>query len=485
MIHRRPVHPRRARALAFGCVALATGGIALWNAPAANLAHRLVRRATPNNPSATRAAITGPWIHGRVALAQGAVLAGGARTVYAEVRLGADSRNIAPTEVRPVALAVALDVSGSMSGEKIEQARRALLEMVNGMREFDQIAIVTYSETPRTLQPLATVRDVRDALRVMIPAIGIEGGTNIPSGLALASNELRNARDGLVRRVVLMSDGQDQSGMQIETVRASVRSQADYGVTMSALGIGSDYDERFMSTVADAGHGNYEFLREGAQLATFLQRELQQATGTVVDRAVAEVQLPAGWTLVRAMGTEAQGTAGAVRLPVGSLFAGDERRMVLELNVPAGETGNVASLGVAVRYHAVADRRDISLDPARVALRTVASEADVTASRDVQVYAETESTALAARQTAAVMAWREGRVQEAQQIAAQNVATLRTLQVAAPSAALAAQVAEYSRDQAAFGSMGAGSAQGREYGLQSGVANRARAMRSGVPSTTN
>lgn len=470
-----------ARALAFGSLALATGGIVLLRAPehgtaAPRITHDVqVRVTSSGGTQAPRAEFRGLRAHGRVALSHGRVAANGTRQVYAELRLTADEGTSPDVEQRPVAMALVLDVSGSMSGEKIEQARQSVLSMVEQMRDTDRIALVTYSDSARLVQPLAMVRDVRAQLRTVVPTIQIEGGTNIPSGLTLGAAALSEAPDSLVRRVVLMSDGRDGSGRPLDVIAQDVRQRAEGGVTLSSLGVGADYDESYMSRLADAGRGNYEFLRDGAQLRAFLGRELQQATRTTVERAVAEVTLPTGWHLTRAYGAEAQTTGSTVRLPIGALYAGDERRLVLDLAVdaPAVWSATAGSLVPVFSWRAVPESRDVNVSVTALPLGVAPTEADAVATRDAQVFAEAESTAIAARQQAAVVAWRDGRADEARAIAQQNLSTLRVLQAAAPAPARAAQIAQFERDEDAFNNVSAASEAGRAYGLGANARHRA------------
>jgi Ca-activated chloride channel family protein len=354
--------------------------------------------------------------------------------------VAADDRAMPAGSTRPVAMALVLDVSGSMSGEKLAQAKQSVLEVVDRMRDDDRISLVTYSDSARVVQPLARVGDVRAQMHVTVPTIAVEGGTNIPSGLSMGAQTLVEAPSTLVRRVVLMSDGRDGSNRDLETIAQEVRTRADQGVMLSSLGVGADYDERYMARLADAGRGNYEFMRDGTQMRAFLARELQQATRTTVERAVAEVTLPAGWRLTRAYGCEATVSGQTVRLPVGALFAGDERRLVL-------------------------------------ALAVVATEAEAAASRDAAVFGEAESTVIAARQFDAVGAWRDGRVAEAQAISQRNLEALQRIQAAAPSPARAAQITQFQSDSTNFANMAPASEAGRAYGLGSNARHRA-ALRS-------
>lgn len=105
--------PRVRRTLAVSAVALATGGLVLFRAPGSSMAQTTIHHVT----SGTQSAFSGPGLHGSLALSHGAVLAGGERDVYAEVRLTADAAERSEDRA-PLALAIVLDTSGSMFGEK-------------------------------------------------------------------------------------------------------------------------------------------------------------------------------------------------------------------------------------------------------------------------------------------------------------------------------------------------------------------------------
>src|SRR5690606_26239891 len=115
---------------------------------------------------------------------------------------------------------------------------------------------------------------------------------------------------------------------------------ASRGVTISSMGIGLDFDESYMGGVARAGRGNFAFVKDASALAGFLQRELKEGATTTIESARATLRLPSGVRAVRAVGAELHPTeGGGVELAMGSLFAGDERRVIIELtgDLPAGE----------------------------------------------------------------------------------------------------------------------------------------------------
>jgi Ca-activated chloride channel family protein len=421
--------------------------------------------------------LSGPALHGQLGLAESAVLAEGTRRLLAEVRFEASADARRSETRQPVALALVMDISGSMSGEKIAQARNAVTQMIERMDADDRVAVVLYDDQVELLQPLARVGAVRSELTARIAGIEARGGTIIPPALEAGAQALEAAPGEFVRRVVLLSDGQDGSGVTMPALAERLRARSARGIAASALGIGADYQEEFMTTVASAGHGNYAFMAGGDQLATFLRRELEAASQTVVDGLVATVSLPSGCRLRAAHGAEATGREGEIALAFGPLSAGETRRAVLDLELSAGAAGELGGLSARARYRTVADRTEHAVESARLAVRAVRTEAEVTASRDQEIYGNTWASVVDASQAEAVAAYRRGDVSRARAISVANASQLRAVAAAAPAAAPAvlSQVAELEAEDRAFEATSPSSEAGRAFGLRSNAARMERA----------
>lgn len=466
MTRRRIRFPRqRAWAIALAAVTIATAGIVLLHGPGYAAPIPPTGTTTTAGTSGDWLTFTGPGLSGRASFDRSSVLSNGLRVVSAELRLNADA-GTADAQRRPLAIAIVLDTSGSMAGEKIQQARLAVQEMVGRMDDQDYVSIVTYDQNARMLTPLVPVSSLKGSLATLTGYIHAAGGTNIPSGLTMGAQTLTDAPAHLVRRVVLISDGLDGSGQPIPTVAAGVQARANGGMTLSALGIGTDYSEPFLTQVAEAGRGNYEFLARGAELSGFLRRELDEASRTIVDNVVAELTLPAGWSAQQAFGAPLSSTTGTIRLPIGSLHPGAERSVIVRIQVPAGVAGALGSLPIHVRYNTTADRESHQLAGGALALTATDDEAVAASSIKPEVYAQTESAVIDARQAVAVDAWRRGDREEASRLARENRGALRQVQAAAPSPAVREQLDDLAADEAAFGGSSM-SAEGRAHGLRS------------------
>ncbi len=434
---------------------------------AAPLAVAVSAPSVPTSPGAEahgQVELDGPAIDGVLAFGESALLTAGSSDVFAELRLTGLASDTA-TPRRPVALAVVLDRSGSMSGEKLAQAEEAVVSLLERMHDEDLLSFVTYDHEAQVVQALAPVATLRAVLPSRVRAIGAGGGTNIPLGLDLGIGTLGAAPPSHVRRIVLLSDGLDGSGEPLASVEARIAARADERTTTSALGIGIDYDERFMTGVAESGRGNYAFLEREEMLAPFLARELEQATATVADDVVVELELPADLSFVAAHGVAATATGRSVRLPIGSLFAGERRKAVLHLTASAGATGTLASTAVRLAYHTSDGAPHAAGGVA--ALVRVDTEEELAAHRDQEIWADAYATVLDARQDQALTAWREGRRDEALRLTDDNLAALEGAQRAAPSAApmLAHRMASRASERAMYATDDAASAAGRAGGL--------------------
>jgi Ca-activated chloride channel family protein len=463
----RPSRVRRG--VASTALILAAGGLILYRTAAASrglTAHELPTRAAPNagegarlNASAGAASFAGPGAHGTVALSHAKVLAGGERQLYLEVRVSGDASAEAK-ERAPLSLAVVLDRSGSMDGDKLEEAKRSVIQLVRDMRDTDEIAVVTYDDASAVLQPLARVGDVRASLVDALSAIRSGGGTAIPKGLDAGIATLRDARKGRVRRVVLVSDGLDATRAEAER---TAQQSFEAGVTTSSLGIGLDFDESYLGALARAGHGNFGFVKDASSLSAFLGRELRETALTTVQHASVHLKLPKGVRFVRALGGDATSVGeDGIDLKLGALFAGDERRALVQLaaNLDAGDVRALAGTASWTRVGGSAFAVDLPrLEVAATNDAKLAEE-----SRNGAVFASVTSVLASERQLAAADAYSKGDTAKADALVAESVRDLGVAPKGAPpmaKAALDAQKSSYEVTKRDFGSIAPTSTAGR------------------------
>ncbi len=160
-------------------------------------------------------------------------------------------------------VSLVLDVSGSMAGHKLEQARAALEQMLRGLRQHDRFRLITFASAVRSYEPeylAATPENVARAVDYLrsVPA---DGSTNIDGALRTALEPQVVA--GRLSMVLFLTDGLPTVG-ETDPVRISAAAeQLRDGERVFAFGVGDDVNAYLLDRLAEAGRGTVDYVRPG------------------------------------------------------------------------------------------------------------------------------------------------------------------------------------------------------------------------------
>lgn len=266
----------------------------------------------------------------------GYVLQGAAGEAYLVVDLSAID---APQgAVRPaMAVALVIDRSGSMSGPKMPNAIMAASSFIASLADGDVVSIFQYDDVVEQLAPPTVVNAMsRQQLMASVSRMFPRGSTNLHGGLqAGVSSLLRPEAERPLRRVVLISDGLANVGpaspLELGTVAAYA---ATAGVSVTAIGVGLDYDEAVLGSMAARSGGRFYHLQEPSQMAVILESELNALSQTVARNVIVDVVPAAGVQFVNATGADVIERGQRVRLRVGEIQGGGNRPVVVALRLP-------------------------------------------------------------------------------------------------------------------------------------------------------
>jgi len=257
----------------------------------------------------------------------------------------------------PVNLALVIDRSGSMSGFKLNQAKQAARQLISQLKGSDRLAIVHYGSDVKSLDGMLATEANKEKMLRYVDGIWDDGGTNIAAGLNTGRDVLLSGRgDFKVNRLILISDGQPTEGVvDAEALTSVVREIRAYGVSVSSVGVGDDFNEQLMESFASVGAGAYAYLQDASQLAAIFQKDLN-AAGTQVARGVTlTFRVPRGAQLQRVLGysqvsrrTDGDGELVTVWLP--DFAAAQQERVVAHFSIDgarAGDTLDVSALDLA------------------------------------------------------------------------------------------------------------------------------------------
>ncbi|MCP3141321.1 vWA domain-containing protein [Pyxidicoccus xibeiensis] len=344
----------------------------------------------------------------------------------------------------PVNLALVIDRSGSMSGYKLAQAKQAARHLVTLLRNEDRLAIVHYGSDVKSLPSLAATPGNRERMLQYIDGIWDEGGTNISAGLSAGRFQLTSAQGGhTIHRLILMSDGQPTEGItDDEGLTQQARELRAAGITLSAIGVGTDFNEDLMQGFAEYGAGAYGFLEDAGQLATLFQKDLQQATTSVAHHVTLNFTLPPGTSLGEVLGYRATQSGDTVQVALPDFSSGQVERVVVRLNVTDTTVGRTVPVtGVRLAYTDLIRNAAVQNG---IWLSAVVTDRDeeVLARQDKEATVYAARARGAANMQRAAEALREGRKDEAKGYLQQNQALFHETSAVAGAAAVAADMAE-------------------------------------------
>lgn len=171
-------------------------------------------------------------------------------------------------------LCLVIDRSSSMRGERLLQVKEAARRIVDQMETGDYFSLVTFNDRAEVVISSQRVSD-KSHLKGLIGTIEAAGGTEMATGIGMAVQEINRALlSQSINHIILLTDGRTY-GDETACVQLVRRAQ-DRGTGLTALGIGEEWNEDLLETMAARENSHTRYITSAQEITGVFADELKR-----------------------------------------------------------------------------------------------------------------------------------------------------------------------------------------------------------------
>ena len=199
----------------------------------------------------------------------------------------------------PVNLCLILDRSGSMEGPPMDYMKSACSYVVDLLEPNDVLSIVSFSDNAEVIMPARRIVN-KALIKEHINRLEVGNTTNLYDAIAVGASQIASvASAGYVNRALIFTDGEPTAGNKdFQSIVGQVAEQKSRGITITALGFGSEYNEELLAAMAKRSGGNYYYITRPELIPEIFRKELETLMNVVARNVRMRVQM-SRWVQVR------------------------------------------------------------------------------------------------------------------------------------------------------------------------------------------
>eukprot|EP00591_Stephanopyxis_turris_P000546 CAMPEP_0195507294 /NCGR_PEP_ID=MMETSP0794_2-20130614/763_1 /TAXON_ID=515487 /ORGANISM="Stephanopyxis turris, Strain CCMP 815" /LENGTH=528 /DNA_ID=CAMNT_0040633927 /DNA_START=47 /DNA_END=1633 /DNA_ORIENTATION=+ len=230
----------------------------------------------------------------------------------------------------PVDIVVALDISSSMAGEKLNDCKRTLELMLRNLTSKDRLGLISYGSQAKVEIPACFVTEENKANALQkIKSLAGRGSTNLSGGLSLAMHEMNIIdKPNAVRSIFLLTDGMANTGIisteglismvqnfnenqapseemndmrlqepsdtaSVDTKPKTITVNSMSPVSLFSFGYGSHHNSDMLRAVSDVSPGGaYYFVQNDSDVSSAFGDAMGGLLSVVAQSAVVTISVP-------------------------------------------------------------------------------------------------------------------------------------------------------------------------------------------------
>lgn len=196
-------------------------------------------------------------------------------------------------EFQSSALALVIDRSGSMAGQKIEICKSAAIASAELLSPKDSIGIYAFDSQVHEIVPMTKVTST-STIASQISLLGSGGGTNIYPGMVMAREELNQVK-AKIKHMIVLTDGQT-SGQGYQALASQCHAE---GITISTVAVGSGAQVGLLQAIAAAGGGQSYVTMDPSSIVRIFTQDTMTHTGRMIREDAFEPQMVEKHPMIR------------------------------------------------------------------------------------------------------------------------------------------------------------------------------------------
>jgi Ca-activated chloride channel family protein len=225
----------------------------------------------------------------------------------------------------------------------LDFTQKALSIVADTLRPGDRFSLVAFAEDALLMVPNAPGRESDKLVQAIdrLDDIDLGDETYMARGMDMGYQQiLTGANSEAINRMVILTDGYTKDQPLCDALAAQAKKD---GLTISTMGLGLDFNEDLLISLAESTAGNAYFIRDAAEILDAFQAELSSAQSVIWRELSLSLTLSSDVTLRRVhrvTPTIAHLPASADAIELGDLDARQSLSVLLELIVPPRPAGS-------------------------------------------------------------------------------------------------------------------------------------------------
>ncbi len=242
----------------------------------------------------------------------------------------------------PLNIALIIDRSGSMRGDKLRFVQQAACHVLDLLDERDRVTLIAYDDQVTRIASSTRVdKDAKADLKAKINALQPGGWTDLSGGWLEGCREIAAYLEtSAINRALLLTDGLANRGIvDIEELTHHARELRKRGIATSTFGVGLDFNEHLLEALAEQGGGHFYYIERPEHIPDVFRRELGELLTVVAREAFLRLTIPKG-VAVEVLGDLPNERNGdQLRVFLGELCANERRIIFTRILTPPDAPG--------------------------------------------------------------------------------------------------------------------------------------------------